>query len=107
MAIRPPRAARKPRSSQLARDLVVIAIVATFVLLFLLRSLMSLIGIATWTGAWRLVDVPTGLLVGPLERIETLDQTPIGDLSIATLVVTVLVVVAGLVALGTLANRRT
>ena len=106
MAIRPPRAARRPRRTQLVRDLVIIAIVATVVLLFALRGLMSLLGIETWTAAWKLVDTPTGLVVSPLERVDAFAQTPVGDLTVATIVVSTFVFVAALVVLATLANRR-
>jgi hypothetical protein len=106
MAIRPPRAARRPRRTQLVRDLVIITIVATAVLLFALRCLMSLLGIETWTAAWKLVDTSTGLVVSPLERAEAFAQTPIGDLSVATIVVSAVVFVVALVILATLANRR-
>ena len=106
MAIRPPRAARRPRRTQLVRDLVIIAIVATVVLLFALRCVMSLLGIETWTAAWKLVDTSTGLVVSPLERIDAFAQTPIGELSVATVVVSAVVFVAALVTLATLANRR-
>ncbi|MEX1159104.1 MAG: hypothetical protein WEC79_09270 [Thermomicrobiales bacterium] len=106
MAIRPPRATRRPRRSRLARDLIVVAIVATVVILFALRCLMALFGIETWTAAWRIVDAPTGLLVSPLENIEAFAQTPVGDLTLATLAVTAISFVAALVVLGTLANRR-
>jgi hypothetical protein len=106
MAIRPPRAARRPRRTQLVRDLVIITVVATAVLLFALRCLMSLLGIETWTAAWKLVDLSTGLVVSPLERVEAFAQTPIGDLSVATIVVSAVVFVVALVILATLANRR-
>lgn len=106
MAIRPPRAARRPRRTRLVRDLVVIAIVATVVLLFALRCVMALFGVETWTATWRLVNVPTGLLVSPLERVDAFAQTPIGDLTIATIVVSAISFVSALLVLGTLANRR-
>jgi hypothetical protein len=106
MAIRPPRAARRPRRTQLVRDLVIVTIVATVVLLFALRCLMSLLGIETWTAAWKLVDTSTGLVVSPLERVDAFAETPIGDLSVATIAISVLVFVAALVILATLANRR-
>lgn len=106
MAIRPPRAARRPRRTRLVQDLVVIAIVATVVLLFALRCLMAILGIETWTAAWQLVDRPTGLLVKPLERVDAFAQTPIGDLTVASIVVSAISFVAALVVLGTLANRR-
>lgn len=106
MAIRPPRAARRPRRTRLVRDLVVIAIVSTVVLLFALRCLMAMLGIETWTAAWTLVDLPTGLLISPLERVDAFAQTPVGDLTVATIVVSAISFVAALVVLGTLANRR-
>ncbi len=88
------------------RDLIVIAVVATGVLLFALRCLMAIIGVETWTAAWRLVDIPTGLLISPLESVEAIAQTPAGDLTVATIVVSALSFVVALVVLGTLANRR-
>ena len=106
MAIRPPRATRRPRRSRLARDLAVIAVVVTVVILFALRCLMALLGIETWTAAWRVVDAPTGLLVSPLENLDAFAQTPAGDLTLATLIVTAISFVAALVVLGTLANQR-
>lgn len=106
MAIRLPRAVRRPRRTRLVRDLVIIATVASIVLLFALRSLMAAIGIETWTAAWRLVNLPTGLLVTPLERIDALAQTPAGDLTVATIVVTAGSFVTALMVLGSLANRR-
>jgi len=90
----------------LVRDLIVIAVVATGVLLFALRCLMAIIGVETWTAAWRLVDIPTGLLISPLESVEAFAQTPAGDLTVATIVVSALSFVVALVVLGTLANRR-
>ncbi len=106
MAIRPPRGARRPRRTRLVRDLIVIAAVATVVLLFALRCLMALIGVETWTAAWRLVDIPTGLLISPLENVDSFAQTPAGDLTVATIVVSVFSFVVALIVLGTLANRR-
>jgi hypothetical protein len=88
------------------RDLVIITIVATVVLLFGLRLMMSLLGLETWTAAWKLVDSPTGLVISPLERIDAFAQTPIGDLTVATIVVSAICFVGALIILGTLANRR-
>ena len=67
---------------------------------------MALFAVDSTTIAWRVVDRPTGLLIEPLERIEPLARTPIADLTIATLLVAVIVSLAALVTLGTLANRR-
>jgi hypothetical protein len=106
MAIRPPRAARRPRRTRLASDLTVIAIVATVVLLFALRCVMAILGIETWTAAWELVDLPTGLLVTPLESVDAFAQTPVNDLTVATITVSAISFVAALVVLGTLANQR-
>jgi hypothetical protein len=106
MAIRPPRAARRPRRTRLVRDLIVIGIVSTTMLLFGLRCFLAMFSIETWTATWNLVDLPTSLLISPLERVDAFAQTPIGDLTVATIVVTAIVFVAALVALGTLANRR-
>jgi hypothetical protein len=106
MAIRPPRAARRPRRTQQVRDLAVISIVATIVLLFALRCLMEAIGIESWTAAWKLVDTPTGLLISPLERVDAFAQTPVGDLTVATIVVSTIAFIAALIVLATLANRR-
>jgi hypothetical protein len=106
MAIRPPRAARRPRRTRLVRDIVIVMIVSAVVLLFGLRLLMELIGIETWTATWRVVDLPTGLLVDPLERVDSLAETPISDLSYASLIVAGLSFVGALIVLGTLANRR-
>lgn len=83
-----------------------ITIVATVVLLFALRSVMALLGVETWTAAWRLVDIPTGLLVSPLETMDAFAQTPVGNLTVATMVVSVISFFAALLVLGTLANRR-
>ena len=88
------------------RDLVVITIVATVVLLFALRCLMALLGIESWTAAWTLVDTPTGLLISPLERIDALAQAPISELTVATIVVSSGSFIAALLILATLANRR-
>jgi hypothetical protein len=88
------------------RDLTIITIVSTIVLLFALRCLMALLGIETWTAAWKLVDAPTGLVVSPLERVDAFAEAPIGDLTIATIVIAASVFVAALVLLATLANRR-
>ncbi len=106
MAIRPPRTTRRPRRTRLASDLTVIVVVVTVVLLFVLRLLMAAIGIETWTAAWNLVDLPTGLLVSPLENVDPFAQTPVGDLTIASIVISLAVFVGALVVLGTLANRR-
>lgn len=106
MAIRPPRATRRPRRTRFASDLTVIVIVATVVLLFALRLVMAAIGIETWTAAWRLIDLPTGLLVSPLENIDAFAQTPIGDVTVAAIVVSAVAFVAALIILGSLANRR-
>lgn len=75
-------------------------------LLFALRSVMALLGVETWTAAWRLVDIPTGLLVSPLETMDAFAQTPVGNLTVATMVVSVISFFAALLVLGTLANRR-
>lgn len=83
-----------------------IAIVSTVVLLFALRCVMAVLGIATWTSAWRLVDAPTGLLIAPLEKVDALTQTPIGDLTVATIVVATVCFVGALLVLGSLANQR-
>ena len=88
------------------RDLVVITIVATVVLLFALRCLMALLWIESWTAAWTLVDTPTGLLISPLERIDALAQAPISELTVATIVVSSGSFIAALLILATLANRR-
>ena len=88
------------------RDLVVITIVATVVLLFALRCLMSLLAIESWTAAWTLVDTPTGLLISPLERIDALARAPISELTVATIVVSSVSFIAALLILATLANRR-
>ncbi|HEX5167197.1 MAG TPA: hypothetical protein VFV93_17455 [Thermomicrobiales bacterium] len=106
MAIRPPRATRPPRRTRLVRDLVIIALVSLAVLLFGLRCLLAILGIETWTATWKLVDVPTGLLVAPLEKIDALTQTPIGDLTLATIIVSAVCFLAALVVLGSLANQR-
>ncbi|HYI15534.1 MAG TPA: hypothetical protein VEX37_09090 [Thermomicrobiales bacterium] len=90
----------------MVRDLVVITIVATCVLLFALRCIMSLIGIETWTATWKLVDAPTGLLISPLERVDALTQTPAGNLTVATILASAVFFVAALVVLATQANRR-
>lgn len=106
MAIRPPRAARRPRRTRQVRDIVIIAIVSTVVLLFGLRLVMALFGIETWTATWRLVDLPTSLIVEPLERVDALAETPFNDLSFASIIVAVLSFVTALIVFGTLANRR-
>lgn len=106
MAIRPPRAAKPPRRTRLVRDLIVIALVSTVVMLFGLRSVMAALGVETWTAAWTLVDLPTGLLVSPLENMDAFAQTPVGDLTVATITLAVISFVAALIVLGTLANRR-
>ena|SRR5688572_29407035 len=106
MAIRPPRAARRPRRTRLVRDLAVITVVATVVLLFALRCVMEAIRIETWTAAWKLVDTPTALLISPLERVDAFAQTPIGNLTVATIVVSAFSFVAALLILASLANRR-
>jgi hypothetical protein len=106
MAIRPPRAARPPRRTRLVRDIVIVTIVSAVVLLFGLRLLLELIGIETWTATWRVVDLPTGLLVDPLERIGSLAETPVSDVSFASLIVAGVSFLAALIVLGTLANRR-
>jgi len=90
----------------MVRDLVIIAIVTTAVVFFGLRVVLALIGIETWTATWRLIDLPTGLIVEPLERVDALADTPISDVSLASLIVTVLTFVVALVVLATLANRR-
>ena len=106
MAIRPPRAAHRQRRTRLVRDLVTIAIVSTVILLFGMRCILSLIGIETWTATWRLIDLPTGPFVTPLERLDAFAQTPVGDLTAATLAVSMVAFIASMIVLGTLANRR-
>lgn len=105
MAIRPPRAARRSPRTRLVRDLVIIAIVSTAVLLFALRCLMALLSLQTWTAAWRIVGIPTSLLIAPLERIDAFAQTLVGNLSVATILVSTACFVIALVVLGSLANQ--
>jgi hypothetical protein len=88
------------------RDLVIIALVSLAVLLFGLRCLLALLGIETWTATWKLVDLPTGLLISPLEKVDALAQTPVGDLTLATIIVSAACFLAALLILGSLANRR-
>jgi hypothetical protein len=85
---------------------LVAGLVALTVILFGLRSLLAILSIAEWTTFWRVVAIPTDLLVRPLELLPELDRTLIGQLSAAELLATGAIGFGALFVLSSLALRR-
>jgi hypothetical protein len=100
MTIRPPRPAPRRRSSEQVREAVI----------FLLTSfgivLLALASVGPWTVTWRVVKIPTMILVAPLTQWEPLQRELLGRLIVAELLAAALVSGCALVLLSSLANRR-
>lgn len=106
MAIRPPRQARPRRRPARQRDLIITIIASTLITTFGLRFLAALIGVAAWTSAWRVVDMPTRLIVQSLAQIPYFDSEIVGRLTVADTAAVILVGALTLLALASLSLRR-
>jgi hypothetical protein len=106
MAIRPPRPPRRRARPGNARDILLSVLASTAILLFALRALMHIADVRPWVTGWEIVNLPTGLVVGPLERAEVLQHHIINQLTVADIVALVVVTVAAMVVLASLAIRR-
>lgn len=106
MAIRPPRQARPRRRPDRQRDLLVTVVASTLITVFGLRFLAALLGVEPWTSAWRVIRLPTGVVVEPLSRIPYFDSIIVNRLTVADTVAFVLVATVALLALASLSLRR-
>lgn len=106
MTIRPPRPVRPTRNVEPIRELAIVFAVSLALTMFGLRAALSILEIHPWTIAWRVVEMPTMLLVKPLERWELMQRSTIGRLSLAELFALIVVVIASMITLSSLANRR-
>jgi hypothetical protein len=106
MSIRPPRPVRPVRNTQLYRELAIVGIVCFLLVSFGLRAVLSLIGIHSWTIAWRVIEIPTMLIVEPLERWSVMQHSIIGQLTIGETAAFGVMAVVALITLASLANQR-
>lgn len=81
-------------------------IASACITLFGLRFLSALVGVKPWTTAWRVIDMPTGLIINPLSHIPVFDNTIISRLTVADVVAFVVVAGIALVSLASLSLRR-
>ncbi|HUG14083.1 MAG TPA: hypothetical protein VMM78_03610 [Thermomicrobiales bacterium] len=89
-----------------ARELAIVTVVSFSLASFGLRALLALLDVHTWTVAWRVVELPTMIVVVPLERWGIMERVVIGRLNIAELTAALLVSGVSIVVLSSLANRR-
>lgn len=106
MALRPPRPTRRPRAPNQSRDVAIVAIVSLLAVLFGLRATLALSGAGDWSIFWRVVALPTDILVRPLLVLPRLDQTVAQELTVAEIVAPIIVGALALFALSSLALRR-
>lgn len=106
MAIRPPRQARPRRRPARQRDLLITVVASALIVAFGLRFLAALAGVQPWTSAWRVIAMPTDIVVDPLSRVPYLDSTIVSRLSVADTLAFLLVATLALLALASLSLRR-
>lgn len=106
MAIRPPRRIRQQRDAIRLRQYARVAAISLVVVVVGLRVLMAAVDVAPWTIAWRIVDLPTGLLVELPQRLEPLRRTPLGRLTVADLLLALVVGFGAMTLLSATALRR-
>jgi hypothetical protein len=106
MSIRPLRPARPVRNTPLYRELAIVGIVCFLLVSFGLRAVLSLIGIHSWTIAWRVIEIPTMLIVGPIERWSVMQRSIIGQLTIGEMAALGAIATVSLITLASLANQR-
>lgn len=81
-------------------------IASALITVFGLRFLAALFGVEPWTSAWRVIALPTGVVVEPLSRIPYFDSTIVSRLTVADTIAFVLVATLALLALASLSLRR-
>ncbi len=106
MSIKPPRAARPSRNTVRWREFATVGLVSLLLILFVLRALLALLDIHTWTAAWRVVAIPTTVVIVPLQQLSILERTLVGRLMIAELLAALVVSVVAIIVLSSLANKR-
>jgi hypothetical protein len=106
MTIRPPRPAPRRRSSEQVREAVIFLLTSFGIVIFWMRVLLALASVGPWTVTWRVVKIPTMILVAPLTQWEPLQRELLGRLIVAELLAAALVSGCALVLLSSLANRR-
>jgi hypothetical protein len=74
--------------------------------MFVLRALMRIAGVRPWVTGWEIVSIPTRLVVEPLERVALLQHHVVNQLTVADVVALIVVVVAAMILLASLAIRR-
>jgi hypothetical protein len=88
------------------RDLAIIVLASSVLVLLVLRLAMAALDIATWTVGWRVVAAPTGPLVAPLESIEVLTRTPVGRMTLADVLASAVLGVLVMLMFASLTIRR-
>jgi hypothetical protein len=106
VALRLPRGRPTLKRGGRQRDLLLSTIAAAAMVLFGLRVALAAFNVKTWTLGWRVVDLPTNLVVRPLVRVSALDRTLVGRLTLADLLAALLAWLIAMLLLATLANRR-
>jgi hypothetical protein len=106
VALRLPRGRPTLKRSGRQRDLILSTLAAAALVLFGLRVVLAALEVETWTLGWRVVNLPTNLVVRPLLRVGALERTLMGRLTIADVLAALLAWLAAMLLLATLANRR-
>jgi hypothetical protein len=82
------------------------AVASSAIVLFVLRAALRIVGVRPWVTGWEIVNLPTGLVVGPMERVHVLQQNIVNQLTVADAIALVVVVVAAMLILASVAVRR-
>ena len=81
-------------------------VASALIVLFGLRLLAALLGVAPWTAPWSVIAIPTDIIVLPLARIPFLDSTLVNRLTVAEILAFMIVAGGSLFALASLSLRR-
>ena len=106
MSIRPPRQARPRRRATNQRDLAITFVASALIVLFGLRVVAALLGIAPWTAVWQVIAMPSDIIVSPVSRVPFLDSAVVSRLTVAEILAFAVVAGGALFALASLSLRR-